>query len=59
MEVFNGFFLILFFAVLTDFCNALEPEEVGDVSQSKALALKGGQNMTEEAKTTGLLKLCV
>ena len=59
MEVFNGFFFILFFAVLTDFCNALEPEEVVDVSQSKALTLKGGQNMTEEAKTTGLLKLCM
>ena len=59
MEVFNSFFLILFFAVLTDVCNALEPEEVVDVSQSKALTLKGGQNRTEEAETTGLLKFCV
>ena len=59
MEVFNGFFLILFFAVLTDFCNALEPEEVVDVSQSKALTLKGGQNRTEEAEEEIKVKLRV
>ena len=59
MEVFNGYFLILFFTVLKDFGNALEPEEVVDVLQNKALPLEGRQGMSVEAESTGLLKLCV
>ena len=46
MEVFNGYFLILFFTVLKDFGNALEPEEVVDVLQNKALPLEGRQGMS-------------
>ena len=59
MEVFNGYFLILFFTVLKDFGNALEPEEVVDVLQNKALPLEGRQGMSVGAESKGLLKLCV
>ena len=59
MEVFNGYFLILFFTVLKDFGNALEPEEVVDVLQNKALPLEGGRSKSVEAGNAGLLELCV
>ena len=59
MEVFNGYFLILFFTVLKDFGNALEPEEVVDVLQNKALPLEGGRGVSVEAESTGLPELCV
>jgi len=52
MEVFNGFFLILFSTVLAYFCNTLEPEEVVDVLQNKALPLEGGRSISVEAGST-------
>ena len=59
MEVFNGFFLILFSTVLAYFCNTLETEEVVDVLQNKALPLEGGRSISVGAGSTGLLELCV
>jgi len=52
MEVFNGFFLILFSTVLAYFCNTLEPEEVVDVLQNKALPLEGGRSISVGAGST-------